>query len=225
MKILIIEDEEELVNSILPYLKAEGYICESVSRFKDALLKINIYDYDCFIIDLFLPDGSGFDLIRELKKTKEEAGILILSAKKTLEDKLQGLNLGADDYLTKPFHLSELNARLKSILRRRKAGGAREIVFNEIKILSESHEVYVNNEVINLTKKEYDLLLYFVYNKNKVVTKESIAEFLWGDYMDASDSFDFIYTHIKNLRKKLMGAGCPDYINNINRVGYKFKGE
>jgi DNA-binding response OmpR family regulator len=223
MKILIIEDEEELINSILPYFKAEGYVCESVSKFNDALVKINSYDYDCFIIDLYLPDGNGFDLISEVKKTKGEAGILILSAKKSVEDKLHGLNLGADDYLTKPFHLSELNARLKSILRRSKAGGAREVVLNEIKILLENHEVYINNEIINLTKKEYDLLLYFIYNKNKVVTKDSIAEFLWRDYMDVSDSFDFIYTHIKNLRRKLVTAGCPDYIQNISRVGYKFK--
>jgi len=184
-----------------------------------------LYDYDCFIVDICLPDGNGMDFIRELKKTKDEPGVIILSAKKSIEDKLEGLNIGADDYLTKPFHLSELNARVRSIIRRRKMGGAREICINEIKIIPDLYEVTISGNEVNLTKKEFDLLLYFVINRNRVITKESIVEFLWGDYIDSSDSFDFIYTHIKNLRKKMLTAGGKDYIQNLNRVGYKFKAD
>ena len=225
MKLLIIEDETELVKSLSTYFKAEGYICETACSYQESVLKMNLYDYDCFIVDICLPDGNGMDFIRELKKTKDEPGVIILSAKKSIEDKLEGLNIGADDYLTKPFHLSELNARIRSIIRRRKMGGAREIVINEIRIIPDMYEVYINGSSVSLTKKEFDLLLYFVVNRNRVITKESIVEFLWGDYMDSSDSFDFIYTHIKNLRKKMLAMGGKDYIQNINRVGYKFKAD
>ena len=223
MKVLIVEDELELTNSIISYLQAEGYLCERSFNYSDSLWKINAFEYDCFIVDIGLPDGNGLNLVREIKHNKLDAGVIIISAKKSLEDKIKGLDMGADDYLTKPFHLSELNARVKSILRRRKLNGSKDITINEIRVIPEIMEVYVNNEQVILTKKEYDLLFYFISNKNKILTKESIAEHLWGDYADVSDSYDFIYTHIKNLRKKMIAAGSNDYIQTVNRMGYKFK--
>jgi DNA-binding response OmpR family regulator len=223
MKILIVEDEYELTNSIISYLQAEGYLCERALNYSDSLWKMSAYQYDCFIVDIGLPDGSGLNLVQEIKNSKLDAGVIIISARKSLEDKVKGLDIGADDYLTKPFHLSELNARIKSILRRRKLGGSKDININEIRIIPDVMEVYVNNNLVNLTKKEYDLLFYFISNKNKILTKESIAEHLWGDYADTADSYDFIYTHIKNLRKKLVNEGSSDYIQTVNRMGYKFK--
>jgi len=222
VKILLIEDEKELAESILAYAKKENYICEAVLTFEEAIEKINLYQYDCIVVDITLPDGSGLQVIRELKKNKSDTGIIIISAKNSLEDKLIGLDIGADDYLTKPFHLPELNARIKSIIRRRNFSGSNEISFGEIRILADNPEIYVNNTPVILTKKEYELLIYFLSNKERVLTKESIAEHLWGDEMDLADSFDFIYTHIKNLRKKIMESGGQDYIQNVYGMGYKF---
>lgn len=222
MKILLIEDEKELSRSITEYLQKESYLCEAVMTFDDAIEKINMYQYDCIIVDINLPDGSGLNVIRTLKKNKSETGIIIISAKNSLDDKVSGLGIGADDYLTKPFHLPELNARVKSIIRRRSFGGINEIVFNDIRILPEEMEVTVNGNSLDLTKKEYALLIFFISNKDRVLTKESIAEHLWGDEMDMADSFDFIYTHIKNLRKKIMEKGGEDYIRTIYGMGYKF---
>ena len=222
MKILVVEDEKSLASSIEQYLNQEKFVVEKVHTFQQASAKIGLYQYDCIIVDLGLPDGSGFDLIREVKTSASETGIIILSARNSLNDKLDGLDLGADDYLTKPFHLSELNARIKSIIRRRNFKGSNDIVCNEIKIQPESLTIFVNGQEVVLTRKEYELLLYFVANKNRVLTKESIAEHLWGDNMDLMDSFDFIYTHIKNLRKKLLDKGCRDYIQTIYGMGYKF---
>jgi len=222
MKILIIEDEKELALSIASFLMKENYVCQVVHRYDEAIEKINLYRYDCVLVDIGLPGGSGLDVIRELKANKTETGIIIISAKNSLDDKVMGLDIGADDYLTKPFHLSELNARLKSVIRRRNFGGENEIVFNEFRILPEKMESYVNGKEINLTKKEFDLLVYFLSNKNRVLTKESIAEHLWGDEMDLADSFDFIYTHMKNLRKKILEKGGQDYIRTIYGIGYKF---
>ena len=222
MKVLLIEDEIELSRSITEYLQKENYRCEAVLTFEDAMEKINLYRYDCIIVDINLPDGSGLDVISALKKLKSETGIIIISAKNSLDDKVAGLGIGADDYLTKPFHLPELNARVKSIIRRRSFGGINEIIFNDIRILPEQMEVTVNSQSLVLTKKEYDLLIFFLSNKDRVLTKEAIAEHLWGDEMDMADSFDFIYTHIKNLRKKIMEKGGEDYIRTIYGMGYKF---
>jgi len=222
MKILLIEDEKELAGSIIAYIQKENYICEAVMTYEDAKEKINLYQYDCIVVDITLPDGSGLEVIRELKKNKSDTGIIIISAKNSLEDKLTGLDIGADDYLTKPFHLSELNARIKSIIRRRNFSGASEISFNEIRVLPDQQEVFVNDIPVILTKKEFELLIYFLSNKERVLTKESIAEHLWGDEMDLADSFDFIYTHIKNLRKKITEAGGKDYIQTVYGMGYKF---
>lgn len=223
MKLLIVEDEKALSDAIVEYLTSEGYGCETALNFWTADEKVALYDYGCVLVDISLPDGSGFEVIKELKKRKSEAGIIIISAKNSLDDKIKGLEIGADDYMTKPFHLSELNARIKSIIRRRNFSGQTTIVANEISIIPDEALVKVNNQPIELTKKEYDLLLFLLSNKNRVLTKESIAEHLWGDDMDTSDSFDFIYTHIKNLRRKITEKGGNHYLKTIYGMGYKFQ--
>ncbi|MFZ4739705.1 MAG: response regulator transcription factor [Bacteroidales bacterium] len=222
MKILIIEDEHTLTDSIVDYLHEEGHICEAVYTYNNAIEKIEIYDYDCIVVDINLPDGNGLDIIRQIKKNAQSLGIIIISARNSLENKIEGLEIGADNYLTKPFHLAELNAHLKSINRRIKFNGNEHLIFNEIKIFPNEHLVFVNEKEIKLTKKEYELLIFFISNKNKVITKSGLAEHLWGDFMDTADSFDFIYTHIKNLRSKLIKEGCEDYIKTVHGVGYKF---
>lgn len=222
MKLLLIEDEKSLAMSIQNYFQRENFICEWASNYESAIEKINVYRYDCVLVDIMLPDGDGLNLVRELKKKYPETGIIIISAKNALDDRIAGLNLGSDDYLTKPFHLSELNARVQAVIRRRSFQGNQQIVFGKINVEPQQHLVTVNNQEIILTRKEYDLLVYLIANKNRVLTKESIAEHLWGDDADMMDNFDFIYTHIKNLRKKLMEKGAPDYLKSIYGVGYKF---
>jgi len=222
MNILLIEDEKDLSQSIVDYLTRENFHCEAVTSLDKASEKINLYTYDCILVDIGLPDGSGLDIIHELKKNKSDTGIIIISARGSLGDKISGLDTGADDYLVKPFHLSELNARVKSVIRRLAFSGSNEIIFNELRILPDDRLVYVNDQLLTLTRKEYDLLIYFLSNKDRVLGKESIAEHLWGEEMDMADSFDFIYTHIKNLRKKLMEKGTPDYILTLYGLGYKF---
>lgn len=222
MKILIVEDEKELAASMKKYLETEGYVCEVAADYQKASEKAGLYAYDCVIVDITLPKGSGLDVIKELKANRSGAGIIIVSARNSVDDKIKGLELGSDDYLAKPFHLSELNARVKAIIRRKNFDGTNEMMMNEIKIDLNSHRVFVKQAEVVLTQKEYDLLLYFISNKNKVVTKNSIAEHLWGDDSDQSDSYDFIYTHIKNLRKKLLDKGCVDYITTIYGIGYNF---
>lgn len=225
MKILIVEDEKDLRESMCSYLKQEGYICESAPNYHEAHEKMLMYEYDCIVVDIMLPGGTGLDLISELKLNKVPGGVIIVSANNSLEDKIKGLEIGSDDYLTKPFHLSELNARIKSIIRRRSFNGNQEIIFNEIKIVSDSREVFVRDKQVTLTGKEYELLLFFISNKGRVIPKDSIVEHLWGDDMDQADSFDFIYTHIKNLRKKLIQADCKDYLTTVYGIGYKFLNE
>ncbi len=223
MKILLIEDEAELRKSISQYLHQEGYIIESVGDFKKASEKIGDYDYDCILVDITLPFGNGLDIIKQLKKSNSKAGIIIISAKNSSDDKITGLDLGADDYLAKPFNLAELNSRIKALIRRRNFDGNKAIVVNEITIVPEERTVKVNNELVVLTPKEYDLLLFFISNKNRVVSKNSIAENLWGDDSDQMDSHDFIYVHLRNLRKKLSDKGCEDYVQSIYGIGYNFK--
>jgi len=222
MKILIVEDEIELIESMATYLKNEQFICEKATNFFDAEDKLISFNYDVVILDITLPDGSGIDLLKLIKERDSKVGVLIVSAKNSLDDKLKGLDLGADDYITKPFHLAELNSRVKSLIRRQKFDGNELITFNEIEINPNSKEVTINNRLIELTKKEYNLLLYFISNKNKVVTKESIAEHLWGDEIEMADSYDFIYTHLGNLRKKIKKYGANDYVKTMYGLGYKF---
>jgi len=225
MKILLIEDEKELADAISKYLHQEKYLCEMARTFNDAIEKINLYQYDCILVDITLPDGNGLKVISELKEMNSGAGIIIISAKNALGDKINGLETGADDYLTKPFHLPELNARIKSVIRRRNFGGNRETLFQEIRIRPDEMEVFIHDQPLILTRKEFELLLFFVSNKERVLTKESIAEHLWGDSMDLADSYDFIYTHIKNLRKKIIEKGGADYIHTVYGMGYKFSAQ
>jgi DNA-binding response OmpR family regulator len=222
VKILVIEDEVILCETIVAYLEEEGYRCEQVGTVELGLEKVNLYEYDCILVDIGLPDGSGLSLIKELKKIHPETGIVIISAKNSMDDKISGLDLGADDYLTKPFHLPELNSRIKSLLRRRKFEGKQELVIDKITILPENRQVLVNSEPLQLTRKEFDLLMFFVSNRGRVLTKESIAEHLWGDFADSADSFDFVYSHIKNLRKKLIEKAGTDYFQNVYGTGYTF---
>jgi DNA-binding response OmpR family regulator len=223
MKILVIEDETELRRSIKEYLHNEGYVVESAKDFNEASEKTSVYEYDCILVDITLPKGNGLDIVKQLKKAGSQAGIIIISAKNSLDDKIVGLEYGADDYLTKPFHLPELNARIKALQRRKKFSGNTKIQLNEICLQPEERKVSVNNNELILTGKEYDLLLYFISNKNRVLSKNAIAEHLWGDNADQVDGHDFIYTHIKNLRKKLIEKGCTDYLQTIYGIGYNFK--
>ncbi len=222
MKVLIVEDEQELQKNICAYLSGGEYVCETAANFQEAQDRVVSFAYDLVLLDLMLPDGSGLNVLRLVKECQPGTGVLIVSAKNALDDRIVGLDMGADDYLTKPFHLSELNARLKAIYRRRKLQGKSVIEFNEIKINTENHEVTIHNQPIVLTMREYELLLYFVTNKNRVLTKQVIAEHLWGDNVDFLDSFDFVYQHIKNLRKKIIQYGSLDYIKTMYGVGYKF---
>lgn len=222
MKVLIIEDEQALQQSIQTYLEHQGFICEAVGDFLNGMDKVRQYQYDCVVVDIGLPYGSGLDIIKELKDVESRAGIIIISAKNALEDKLKGLELGSDDYLTKPFHLSELNARIHAIIRRRNFGGNKTITFNEINLEPEALRVTVNGKAVDLTDKEYQLLEYFIANKRRVLTKAAIAAHIWGDEYEQVSSYDFIYTHIKNLRKKLIDAGSGDYIKTVYGTGYRF---
>ena len=222
MKILVIEDEKQLSESICEYLSNELFITETAFDFNSAYEKISLYEYACIILDISLPNGSGLDILKELKTANKTDGVIIISAKNSLDDKIYGLKAGADDYLTKPFHLPELGARIAAIIRRKSFEGKNIIVFDELHIDITAKEVLVSKKAIELTKKEYDLLLYFISNKNKVISKSAIAEHLWGDDIDIADNYDFINTHIKNLRKKMMQAGAPDYIRSVYGMGYKF---
>jgi DNA-binding response OmpR family regulator len=224
MKILVIEDEKAVLDSILAYFTGEGNICEHAATYAAAAEKIALYSYDCILLDLGLPDGEGMQLLDMLKKMKKKDGVLIISARHSLDSKLAGLDLGADDYLVKPFHLSELKARVSAIVRRKNFDGDNIITYNEISIDVLAMTTTVNGKPIVLTRKEFDLLVYFLANKGKVVTKNAMAEHLWGDEMDISDDFDFIYTHVKNLRKKLLEAGSQDYLRSLYGIGYKFGG-
>ena len=223
MKLLLIEDEVELQKSIKQYFEMAGNLVEIASDFNKAEQKIAIYDYDCILVDITLPKGSGLDLINKIKLKKSKAGIIIISAKNSLDDKVAALDLGADDYLPKPFHLSELNSRINALIRRKSFDGNLEIIINEIKIIPVERSVFVHNKNVILTSKEYDLLLYFISNKNRVVSKNALAEHLWGDDADRLDNFDFIYNHVKNLRKKLLEKNCEDYLKTIYGIGYNFK--
>jgi DNA-binding response OmpR family regulator len=222
LKLLIVEDEKDLRENIESYFKGEGNVCESCNNLKSALDKVSMYSYDCILLDLGLPDGEGFTLLSYLKANHKSDGVLILSARNSIDDRVKGLNDGADDYLIKPFHLSELKARVEAIYRRKTFNGDKILVYDLINIDLIGREVAANEASIDLTKKEYDLLLYFIANKGKRISRNAIAEHLWGDEIDMADNFDFIYTHIKNLRRKLFDVTQKDYIKSIYGIGYKF---
>jgi DNA-binding response OmpR family regulator len=222
MKVLIIEDEAEMLNNITAYFAKSGFVCEIATTHQQAEEKINLYNYDCILLDINLPDGNGLNILEQLKEKKSKAGIIVISAKDSLEDKVAGLNLGADDYLPKPFHLTELNARVNAIVRRLKFEGANQIELDNILIQPENQKVFIGGIEITLTKKEYELLLFFISNKERIISKNSLAEHIWGDNSDQSDTYHFIYSQIKNLKRKLHEKGSRYNIQAIYGLGYKF---
>ena len=221
MKILVIEDEPEMKGLIKQFLEDENYVVEVASDFHTGLDKIVSHDYDCILLDIMLPDGNGLELLQELKNLDKADSVIIISAKDSLDDKIKGLDLGADDYLTKPFHIAELNARIKSVIRRKKTDGRRLLELENVTINLEERLVLVDNQSMDLNRKEFDILVFFVTNKLRVVSKSAIAENIWGDYIDQSNDFDFIYSQIKNLRKKLHKFEAKIDINSVYGMGYK----
>ncbi len=221
MKILVLEDEPEMKELIRKFLQDEGYIVEEAGTISSGLDKIVSYDYDCILLDIMLPDGNGLALLQKLKSPEKADSVIIISAKDSLDDKLKGLNLGADDYLTKPFHLAELNARIKSVIRRRKPDGQSLLEQENVKVNMEERKVLVNDEPLSLNRKEFDILVFLMLNKNRIASKSAIAENIWGDYIDQADDFDFIYSQIKNLRKKLRNSDAMIDIDVVYGMGYK----
>ena len=222
MKLLIIEDERELSDSIVAYLSSENYLCEQAFTCDEAKEKVELYDYDCVLLDLMLPGGTGLDILRNIRNKNNPVGVIIVSAKDSLEDKVRGLEIGADDYLAKPFHLPELSMRIYAIIRRKKFSANNVLQSNGITINLLSKTVHINNKTVLLTRTEYELLLFLIGNKNKVISKGAMAEHLSGDMADMLDNHDFVYTHIKNLKAKLAEAGCKDCIKNVYGTGYKW---
>lgn len=226
MNILIVEDEASIREEMTRFLEQQRYTVESVGNYVSADEKLELYGYDCMIVDVMLPDGNGIDLIRKAKRLGLMTGVIVVSACGATEEKIAGLESGADDYIAKPFSLAELNARVHAVIRRRNFGGQEEFVFNELRLSLSARRVFVGESELTLTPKEYDMLVYFITNHGRVLSKESIVEHLWGDAAGlAADSFDFIYTHIRNLRNKLLEAGACDYIRTVYAVGYKFTDE
>jgi DNA-binding response OmpR family regulator len=223
VKILIIDDEQELAQDMVKFLTSEQYLCECASDFQGAIDKVYGYEYDCILLDLMLPGGDGLTILEELKRLNKHDGVIIISAKNAIEDKVKGLKLGADDYLAKPFHLSELAARVESLIRRKQFDSNNQIVQNELTIDILAKTVTVHGSTINLTKKEFDLLLFFIGNKNRVLSKGALAEHLSGDFADMFDSHDFVYAHVKNLKRKLKEKDYGDYIKTIYGTGYKWE--
>lgn len=224
MKILIVEDEEELAKDMVNYLSGENYLCEIAPTYQQAEEKIALYNYDCILLDLMLPNGAdGLKLLENLELKNNQQGVIIISAKNSLEDKIQGLKLGADDYLAKPFHLAELSARIYSIIRRKQFDHSNLLEQNELTVNLLAKTAKINGAIVTLTKKEYDLLLLFLGNKNKIISKNAIAEHLSGDIADMFENQDFVYAHIKNLKRKLADTGCKPYLKTIYGTGYKWE--
>ena len=223
MKILVVEDEPQMLENIVSALVGESYIVETAVNFNEASQRIGVYNYDCILLDIGLPDGNGLELLKMIKKRGLQDGVIIVSAKDSLDDKLEGLDLGADDYLPKPFHMAELRARVKAVLRRRNFEGSDILQFSNISINTSIRSLSIENEEVELTRKEYDLLLYLASNKNRMVTKSALAENVWGDNIDQADSFDFIYSQIKNLRKKLDTYKADIEVKAIYGIGYKLQ--
>ena len=221
MKILVIEDEPSLRELIQRSLLKERYVVETADSYFEALDKIELYEYDCVLLDIMLPDGNGLKLLQRLKAMRKKESVIIISAKDSLDDKIEGLELGADDYLPKPFHLAELTARVKSVLRRKHRDGEHSIILGNVEVLPDTFQVRVGGEPLELSRKEYDILHYFINRPNRMVNKNTLAESVWGDYIDQADNFDFIYAQIKNLRKKLKEAGATLEIKSVYGFGYK----
>lgn len=221
MKLLVVEDEPSLLNSITRYFRQEQFTCEGVSTYADALQRIDDTLYDCIILDINLPGGSGLQLLKYLREDKKKDGVIIISARNSLDDKVMGLNYGADDYLTKPFHLPELSARVKALLRRKLSDGNAVLSLGELIIDLASRTVTIGGLSIGLTRIEYDLLLFLATNKNRVVSRQAIAEHLYEGPSDQAPGPEFVYSHIKNLKKKLKEKGCSLTIQAVYGLGYK----
>lgn len=222
MKILVIEDNVEFSGNIRDFLSKEGYICEISYNCIEAKEKLSLFTYDCILLDIMLPDGDGLNLLKFIKKEQVKSNVIITSARNGLNDKVAGLEEGADDYLAKPFHFAELHARIRAVYRRKNLKGSTSISFNEISLNTDTLEARINDILLDITRKEFDLLLYFMVNKNRVLSRQSIAAHLWGDYTDDLANFDFVYQHVKNVRKKINAAGGNDYISTVYGLGYKF---
>lgn len=221
MKILVIEDEPEMRGVMKQFLEDENYNVETAGNFVSGMDKIVSYDYDCILLDIMLPGGNGLDLLYELKKLNKADSVIIISAKDSIDDKVKGLGLGADDYLTKPFHLAEMNARIKSVIRRKKMDGRQFLEMENLKVDVDERMAKVNNQDMDLNRKEMDILIFLLMNKNRIIRKAAIAENIWGDYIDQANDFDFIYSQIKNLRKKLRNHGARIEILTVYGMGYK----
>ncbi|WP_298613933.1 response regulator transcription factor [uncultured Odoribacter sp.] len=221
MKILIIEDEDNLRKTMTASLEKERFVVEYASDFQTARYKLNDYDYDCILLDIMLPDGNGLTLLQELKKMHKKESVIIISAKDSIEDKVYGLDLGADDYLSKPFHLAELHARVKSVIRRKQNGGDLKIELENLNVYPDRHAVFIGDQELILNRKEFDLLYYFVTNPGRLIHKGTLAEAVWGDCIDQADNYDFIYSQVKNLRKKMKSAGALPEIRAVYGFGYK----
>ncbi|SUE33195.1 response regulator transcription factor [Rikenella microfusus] len=220
MKILIVEDEMSLQEVIRRSLEQERYVVETASDYESALEKTAAYDYDCILLDIMLPGGSGLELLEKLKQMRKSESVIIVSARDSLEDKIAGLELGADDYLPKPFHLAELHARIRSVIRR-KRGGEMTIEAGNVCIRPDQFRVSVGGRELELSRKEYDILSYFAGRPGHLVSKTTLAEAVWGDHIDQADNFDFIYAQMKNLRRKLKEAGATAEIRSVYGFGYK----
>lgn len=225
MKILIVEDDASLREIIQRSLEKERYVVESAADFLSALDKIEVYDYDCILLDIMLPGGSGLEVLQRIKELRKKENIIIISAKDSLEDKVAGLELGADDYLAKPFHLAELTARIRSVLRRKHRDGEAVIELGNVRLFPEIFQVWIDNVQIELSRKEFDILHYFMNRPRRMVNKQLLAESVWGDHIDQVDNFDFIYAQIKNLRKKLKEAGASVELKAVYGLGYKLTDE
>lgn len=221
MKILVVEDEDGLRDMVRESLEKEKYIVECASDYQTALTKVQEYDYDCVLLDIMLPCGSGLGILSALKRLRKQERVIILSAKDSVDDKIKGLDMGADDYLAKPFHLAELHARIKSLLRRKNAHGDTSIILENLVVYPDKRQVIVGDTEIQLNRKEFDLLYYFVSNPNRLINKTSLAESVWGDHIDQADSLDFLYSQVKNLRKKMKQAGAVPEIKAVYGFGYK----
>lgn len=221
MKILVIEDEPQMLGLIKQFLTDENYIVEEAPGFESGLDKIVTYDYDCILLDIMLPDGNGLTILKKLKELGKSDSVIIISAKDSVDDKVKGLDLGADDYLTKPFHIAELNARIKSVIRRKKNEGNKLLEINNISINIDEHLVTIDNRPVDLNRKEFEILVFLALNKNRITGKSAIAENIWGDNIDRMNDFDFIYSQIKNLRKKLVSHNADVDLVSIYGIGYK----
>lgn len=221
MKILLVEDEKDLRETVKAFLVKEKFVVECAEDYPTAVRKISEYDYDCILLDIMLPGGSGLSVLAKLKKQRKQDNVIIISAKNSIEDKVEGLELGADDYLAKPFHLAELNARIKSLLRRKKAGGDTSIILGNVTLYPDTRKVMIDEKELELNRKEFDILYYFMSNPNRLINRTALAESVWGDHIDQADSLDFIYSQMKNLRKKMKTTGSQAEIKSVYGMGYK----